>query len=142
MFIAQRQELYDIVEPFVRSMSRDDMIFTSEIRRREKLKRDKTELEQNIMGRMMAHLRKRARFDDPRLGFVPAGSMEQVTVIGRMFDQFPMDPAEFPYRDILGMKGIRRSANELNYTAMEITMKLTHFCSILRSAASRILSHG
>ncbi len=118
VFISQHKELYDKVYPIAKRMRRDT-VSSLEKRKLLKMMKGRSETERVNIERILNHIRKRHRFDAPIYngyrgirGF-PGDDLEEVVVIGRMFDQFPIDPGEFSYRDILGMRGIRMNANEL-----------------------------
>ena len=130
-FRSQHKALYDEIYPIAKRMRRDS-ITIQQARKLDELIRDRPAREQQIFQQMVNHIRKRYRFDDPKFatftgykGIVFYGQdgnkssnrrnldMEEITVIGRMFDQFPMDPAEFSYSDIVEMRGVRNTANEL-----------------------------
>ena len=113
-FISQHRELYDKFYPVIRRM-RKDYLTTSDIRRLEKRLEGHSYFDRSIVARIMDHVRKRYKFNDPIHGspIQDHTNIEEVRVIGRMFDQFPMDPAEFAYHEITAMRGIRSNANML-----------------------------
>ena len=118
VFIAQHRVLYDEIHSLATKVSRNTMSM-SQARKLEKTLMKHPQADRVVMERMFNHIRKRFRFDDPIYdgykGQFGSDStrMEEVVVIGRMFDQFPMDPAEFSYNDITMMRGIRANANDL-----------------------------
>ena len=118
VFISQHKALYDEVLPLAKKIKRD-VLTLRQSRKLWRLQEDRSTEDRVNMERMINHIRKRYRFDDPIYegykgfdGFY-GDHMEEVNVIGRMFDQFPMDPGEFSFNDLLGMRGIRMSANQL-----------------------------
>ena len=131
-FVSEHQELYDEIYPLAKRLRRDSATI-AQARKLQKIMNDRPREEQEVLTRMLQHIKGITRFDDPSHdeytgprdiyinfhGESLSGergrdlSMEEVRVIGRMFDQFPMDPAEFSYQDILGMRGIRANANQL-----------------------------
>lgn len=118
VFISQHKALYDETYPVAKRMHKDVMS-AQEARKVQRLLKGRTEGERVNIERMINHIRKRYRFDDSIYdGYKGVDDffgddMEEIVVIGRMFDQFPMDPAEFSYSDIQNMRGIRMNANEL-----------------------------
>ena len=114
-FISKHKVLYDEVLPLARRMRKDTMS-SHQARKLWRLQKGRSTVDRVNIERMLNHIRKRYRFDDPIyedfFGSFSA-NMEEVNVIGRMFDQFPLDPAEFSFRDIMGMRGIRMNANQL-----------------------------
>ena len=131
-FRAEHQDLYNEIYPIAKRLRRDSMNL-SQLRKMQKIINNRPRDEQMILTKMSQHIRGATRFDDPLYdeytgpmgiyvdfhGHSLSGesrkdlSMAEVRVIGRMFDQFPMNPAEFTYADITKMRGIRASANQL-----------------------------
>lgn len=131
-FVATHQELYDEIYGVAKRLKRK-YANLSDVRKLQRIMNDRPREEQEILTRMLQHIKGVTRFDDPSYdeytgprgvyinfqGETLSGerrrelSMEEVRVIGRLFDQFPMDPAEFSYHDIVGMRGIRANANQL-----------------------------
>lgn len=110
-FVAEHKELYEVVHPFAKKLG-SNLMTLSQYRKWLRLIENRSKAEARIMERLTNHIRERYRFDDPIYDKIPI-DMEEVKVLGRMFDLFPLDPAEFSYGDILGMRGIRKTANEL-----------------------------
>ena len=112
-FIALHQELYLKVYPVAKDMSKDHLTL-KQARKMQEIVKGRPLHEQRILHRMMHHIRKSRRFDnaifDPPK---PNDEMEEVVVIGRMFDRFPMDPAEFSFIDTAGMRSIQSKAHKL-----------------------------
>ena len=111
-FIALHQELYLEVYPVAKKM-RKDYIQLKQARKMQEIVSGRPQYEQRILFRMMNHIRETRRFDDaifdpPK----PNDEMEEVVVIGRMFDRFPMDPAEFSFIDTAGMRAVERKAHK------------------------------
>ncbi|MCY4128835.1 MAG: hypothetical protein OXG15_06285 [Gammaproteobacteria bacterium] len=112
-FIKQHKELYLEVFPIAKRMDQSSMT-TEQAHRLQKVVQGRPVHEQRILYRMMNHIRRIRRFDDPIFGTPSSNDrMEEVVVIGRMFDQFPMDPAEFSFYDTAGMRNIQEQAHEL-----------------------------
>ena len=86
-------------------------IDASTIQQFQRAMKRRTPGEAAIMRRMFQHMMGGNFDDEPDPIFYP--DMEEIVVLGRMFDQFPMNPAEFSIIDIYGMRGIRQQANEL-----------------------------
>ncbi len=112
-FIAQYKEIYDIVEPFYAKRTwRGRMIPYTQYRKWLKLVSDMSDLERNVAERMFGHLRKVVRFNDPLHPPIGVNGIEEVVVVGSLFDQFPIKAEDFSYNDIMGMRGIRMMAND------------------------------
>ena len=121
-FISQNKALYDEAYPLAKQMRKNSMS-VRQYRKFLKMLEGRTETERVTIERILNHVRKRHRFNDAIYDGYKGGvfvrffgddmDMEEVVVIGRMFDQFPLDPAEFSYSDIQSMRGIRMNANEL-----------------------------
>ena len=112
-FIALHQELYLEVFPVAKRMGKDAMTL-KQARKMQEIVNGRPLYEQRILFRMMHHIRKSKRFDDAI--YAPRKSndeMEEVVVIGRMFDRFPMNPAEFSFIDTAGMRSIQDKAHKL-----------------------------
>lgn len=88
-----------------------DTISLSTIQKFQRALKRKSPGEAAIMRRMFQHMMGGNFNDQPDPILCP--NMEEIVVVGRMFDQFPMNPAEFSIQDIYGMRGIRQQANEL-----------------------------
>ncbi len=112
-FILQNEALFNKVNEYAESLKKDKTASIHELRRWNKLLGKHDPHEQRIMERMLGHLRNRMKFDNAYHDRPIADEMEEIVVIGSLFDQFPMDPAEFSYQDITAMRGIRMTANEL-----------------------------
>lgn len=113
-FVAQHQDIYEVVEPFYQKNKwRGRMITTTQYRKWRKLVKDMSPGEQNVAERIFGHLREVVRFDDPVHPPIGVGEMEEIVVIGSLFDQFPIKPEDFSFNDIMGMRGIRLMANDL-----------------------------
>ena len=112
-FIKQHKALYLEIFPIAKRMEGNSM--TSEHAHRiQKIVQGRPLHEQRILYRMMNHIRRIRRFDDPIFGVASSNDpMEEVVVIGRMFDRFPMDPEEFSFIDTAGMRSIQDRAHEL-----------------------------
>ncbi len=126
-FIAENQELYDEIYAVAKRLKRK-YANLSDVKKLQKIMNDRPYDEQEILTRILQHVKEVKRFDDPsynaytgsRNVYINAPgerrdsmTMEEITVIGRMFDQFPINPEEFSYEDIVGMRGIRAEANQL-----------------------------
>ena len=118
VFISQHKTLYDEVYSLAKKMKKDTLSM-HQMRKLDKLMKRHSMKDRLILERMLNHIRNRYRFNDPiyegykGYSVYEGNEMEEVVVIGRMFDQFPMDPAEFSFKDITIMRGIRMTANEL-----------------------------
>lgn len=113
-FVAQHQTIYDVVEPFVAKRRWHGRgIKYSVYRKWLKLTEKMTNVERNIAERMFGHLREVARFDDPAHPEIGVNDMDELVVIGSLFDQFPIKPEDFSFDDITGMRMIRMTANDL-----------------------------
>ena len=112
-FIKQHKALYLEVFPIAKRMD-PGSITAEQAHRMQKIVHGRPVHEQRILYRMMNHIRRIRRFDDPIFGVSSSDDhMEEVVVIGRMFDQFPMDPAEFSFYDTAGMRKIQDKAHVL-----------------------------
>lgn len=126
-FIEEHQGFYDELEPHAKWL-KVNRLNVRRFREIQEIVNNRPHDEQKILTQMIQHIKGTKRFDDPshdeytgsrdiHIHFFGEGrkdlSMEEVRVIGRMFDQFPMNPAEFSYSDIMGMRGIRANANQL-----------------------------
>lgn len=112
-FVLQNEALFNEVSKFAASLNNKNTASVHDLRRWNKLLGKHEPHERKIMERMLGHLRNRIKFDSAYHDRPIADEMEEIVVIGRLFDQFPMDPAEFSYQDITAMRGIRMTANEL-----------------------------
>lgn len=112
-FIIEHEVLFNEVDKFAKSLRNSKTVSHLEVRRWDKILSRHNASDKIIMERMMGHLRNRVRFDSAFHNLSQSDELEEIVVIGRLFDQFPMDPSEFSYHDILGMRGIRQTANEL-----------------------------
>lgn len=114
VFVAQHQSIYDVIEPFYAKYRwRGRMVTPSQYRKWLKLVGHMSNGEKNVAERMFGHLREVVRFDDPVHPPIGVGEMEEIVVIGSLFDRFPIKPEAFSFDDIMGMRGIRSMANEL-----------------------------
>lgn len=112
-FITLHKELYLEVLPVAKRMSKHSLTL-KQARKMQEITQGRPLYEQRILFRMMNHIRQTRRFDDPIYDpQKPTDHMEEVVVIGRMFDQFPMDPAEFSFLDTAGMRNIQAKAHRL-----------------------------
>ena len=112
-FILQNEALFNKVNKFAESLKNRKTVSVHKLRRWNKLLGKHEPHERRIMRRMLGHLRNRIKFDSAYYDRPITDEMEEIVVVGRLFDQFPMDPAEFSYGDIAAMRGIRMTANEL-----------------------------
>ena len=113
-FIKEHRELYLEIFPIAKRMDSNSSMTAEQAHKIQKIVHGRPMYEQRVLFRMMNHIRRIRRFDDPIFG--PSTSndpMEEVVVIGRMFDQFPMDPAEFSFIDTAGMRNIQKKAHKL-----------------------------
>lgn len=118
VFVSLNKDLYDEIQSLA-SRVRKNTMSPSQARKLEKTLMKHSPEDRVVMERMFNHIRQRFRFDDPiydgykgHFGY-ESTHMEEVVVFGRMFDQFPIDPAEFSYDDITMMRGLRATANAL-----------------------------
>ncbi len=112
-FIKQHRELYLEIFPIAKRME-GNSITAEQAHKIQKIVQGRPVYQQRILYRMMNHIRRIRRFDDPIFGpSSPNDPMEEVVVIGRMFDRFPMDPAEFSFFDTAGMRNIQNKAHSL-----------------------------
>lgn len=112
-FTTEHEALFIVVHKFTKKLRRSDSISLNEFRRWNKLLSLYEPHQQAIMRRMKGHLRKTMEYDKWTGIVQNYGEVDEIVVIGRLFDHFPMDPSEFSFHDILGMRGIRGTANEL-----------------------------
>ena len=104
-FIKEHRELYLEIFPIVKRMDSNSLMTAEQAHKIQKIVHGRPMYEQRVLFRMMNHIRRIRRFDDPIFGASTSNDpMEEVVVIGRMFDQFPMDPAEFSFIDTAGMR--------------------------------------
>lgn len=111
-FIKQHKELYLEIFPVAKLMDENTMT-RAEALKIEAILHGRPMYEQRILFRMLNHIRRIRRFDDTI--FAPSSSndpMEEVVVIGRMFDRFPMNPAEFSFFDTAGMRNVQKQAHQ------------------------------
>lgn len=111
-FVAQHQSIYDVIEPFHSKNHFGRTVRYSVYLKWLKLTRDMSVGERNVAERILGHLRERVRFDDPSHPPIGVDDMEEMVVYGNLFDQFPIRPEDFSFQDILGMRGLRKMAND------------------------------
>ena len=132
-FIKEHRELYLEIFPIAKRMDSNSSMTAEQAHKIQKIVHGRPMYEQRVLFRMMNHIRRIRRFDDPIFG--PSTSndpMEEVVVIGRMFDQFPMDPAEFSFIDTAGMRNIQKKAPIGSIVKVD-TMRRIHCYLILQS---------
>ncbi len=107
--IEREEELWRLVREFVEDKKSLESITQKEYRRWNRLTKNKSPSEKETMERMYLELRNQATFDEPSLD--QYSDIEEVVVVGSMFDDIEMDPATFSMADISQMRGIRMFAN-------------------------------
>lgn len=86
-------------------------ITTKEIRRWHKMMRGKSVEEQQTMMRMYEEIKSQSVSAPTEPDTSKYGKLEEMVVVGRLFDSYSLDPAEYSIQDILEMRGIRRIAD-------------------------------
>ena len=108
--IEREEELFQLVQKFVKRKSSLSSFTMGELRRWQKLMKNKTPSEQKTMQRMYVEIRDEALYGEPDLDRY--GDMEEIVVIGSIFDRIELDPAAFSVDQIRQMRGIRMFANQ------------------------------
>lgn len=112
-YIKENKALYLEIFPIAKRIGQNSMT-AAQTRKLQEIIHGRPIHEQRTLYRMMNHIRRIRRFDDPIFETSSSNDhMEEVVVIGRMFDQFPMDPAEFSFYDTAGMRRIQEEAHQL-----------------------------
>ncbi len=105
----REEELWLQTKQFVDKLRYPDYHTFSERRRWLKLLKDKNQTEQKIMERMFGELRRPQIPGEPSIDRY--AGIEEVIVIGDMFDGVTLDPKDFSLQDIREMRGIRAFTN-------------------------------
>lgn len=112
--IEREEELWSLVRDFANKKRSLRSITLTELKRWEKLLRNKTPEEQRLMQRMYSEIKIEKFPDEPEL--VQYRDMEEVFVTGNQFDHFNyigLDPSEFSVVDIAQLRDFRKDVNAL-----------------------------